>query len=203
VLVVWELVALGLAGPRQRFPQTDPKGWWVGLVCVRCGVVCRHAEPCRCFICLAPPQRARRRRWRWRGRGVGDGRGVRVADAHHLSGCPFGGLGGQGGEAAFCLGSFCSSSAVPEPFLDFAQFLPIPSSLDFFLAFLASLEAINSVKWLRIICLVKANRVPQRGNRQPWHQMKRRSRDPVPFNVPMATIDGRGFRICGHWQQQR
>ncbi|KAK0741039.1 hypothetical protein B0T18DRAFT_223307 [Schizothecium vesticola] len=81
------LALLALAsGSRRRIRKG---GGWVWCVCGAVWCVCgavwcgRHAEPCRCFICLAPPQRARRTRWRWRG--AWSGRWARRAGCRRAS----------------------------------------------------------------------------------------------------------------------
>ena len=63
VLVVWELADL----PSRAVPADGSERVVAGLVCV-CRVVCRHAEPCRCFIYLATESVEEREGGAWAGR---------------------------------------------------------------------------------------------------------------------------------------
>lgn len=196
-------VALGLAGPRKRFPQTDPKGWWAGLVCVRLWVWCAgHAEPCRCFNCLAPAQGERRtldgKEGAWSKRRWARCAGCRMRII--LSECPFGGLGGQGkaGRRHFALIVFA-------PHLQFWNgFLTWPVFADTII-----LARFGNDKTRRIA----EGPVSGKGRTECLnagtvnHGTKRSvccGRVLGPFNVPMA-VDGRGFHfpaVSTTWQQQ-
>lgn len=128
VLVVWELpLALTVlaSGSRRRIRNC---GGGCG-----CGVQARRAVPLF-YLLGASSERAENPRWRWRGRGAKrDGRGVRVAGRASSQRVPVwrARRARQGGEAAFCLDIFCSSSAVPERFLDWPSFCRHNHSCEF------------------------------------------------------------------------
>lgn len=152
--------------PSQAVPADGSERVVVGGFGVWCGVQARRAVPLF-FICLAPAQRERRT---LNGNGGGVerekmGEACGLQDAHHSQRVPVwrarrAWKARQGGEAAFCLDLFRSSSAVPERFLD----LPAcPVFADTII--LASLETTRLVELLRVLSLVKAE--PSVATREP------------------------------------
>lgn len=111
-------------------------------------------------------------------RGMGEACGLQ--DAHHLSGCPFGGLGGQGkaGRRHFALIFFA-------PHLQFRNgFLTGPVFANTII--LASLETTRLVELRRVPSLVKAQLSVATREPSTMAPKERCGRVLAPFNVPMA-----------------
>lgn len=123
-----------------------------------------------------------------------------LQDAHHSQRVPVwrARRPRQGGEAAFCLDRFCSSSAVLERFLDLASFCRHDHSCVF---------GNNKTRRIAEGPVSGKGRTECRNAGTVNHGTKRSvccGRVLGPFNVPMA-VDGRGFHfpaVSTAWQQQ-